>query len=245
MDEERFIKACQKIAFQNREKNKIGTLGEKTLHAVLKNYFEPDESKQEIKVGTYYADIFDGETITEIQTRQFNKLREKLSLFLKEYPVTIVYPVPGEKRLYWLDQESGELSKGRLSPKKGTPYEVCAELYKIKSYLENPNLRLHVMVLEMDEYRFLNGWSRDKKRGSSRCDRVPRRIISELCIQSKKDYKKLLPDGLPEKFGSKELAKTAHISRRLAQITLNILLETKTVQRVGKSGNAWIYQMEE
>ena len=244
MNEEKFLKACQKIVNHHREKNKIGTLGEKTLHAVLKNYFESDETKQEIRVGSYYADIFDGEEIIEIQTRQFNKLREKLSVFLKEYPVTIVYPVPGEKHLYWLDQESGELSRGRLSPKKGTPYEICAELYKIKNYLRNPNLHFHILILEVDEYRFLNGWSKDRKRGSSRCDRIPRRINSELCITDRSDYRKLLPGGLPERFGSKEFAKSAHISRRLAQITLHILLETKTVQRVGKSGNAWIYQME-
>ena len=174
MNEEKFLKASQKIVNHHREKNKIGTLGEKTLHAVLKNYFEPDETKQEIRVGSYYADIFDGEEIIEIQTRQFNKLREKLSVFLKEYPVTIVYPVPGEKHLYWLDQESGELSRGRLSPKKGTPYEICAELYKIKNYLRNPNLHFHILILEVDEYRFLNGWSKDRKRGSSRCDRIPR-----------------------------------------------------------------------
>ncbi len=245
MNEERFSQACQKIVCHNRERNKIGTLGEKTLHAVLKNYFEPDETKQEIRVGTYYADIFDGEAIIEIQTRQFNKLREKLSIFLKEYPVTIVYPVPGQKRLYWLDQETGELSEGRLSPKKGTPYEICAELYKIKNYLRNPNLHFHILVLELDEYRFLNGWSKDKKRGSSRCDRIPKRIISELCIATREDYKKLLPEKLPERFGSKELAKTAHISRRLSQITLNILLETTIIQRVGKNGNAWIYQRED
>ena len=37
MNEERFSQACQKIVCHNRERNKIGTLGEKTLHAVLKN----------------------------------------------------------------------------------------------------------------------------------------------------------------------------------------------------------------
>ncbi len=226
------------------EKKGIGTLGEKTLHHTLKNYFEPNKEKQEVRIKTYYADIYNEKGIIEIQTQQFYRLRGKLKVFLKEYPVTLVYPVPGKKWLYWLDLESGEISKGRVSPKKGTYYEICKELYRIKEYLGDPNLHLHVLILEIEEYRYLNGWSKDKKKGSSRCDRIPKKIIEELCIDSRADYKKLLPKGLPAEFGSYEFAKTAHISRRLAQITLNILFEVNCVERVQKKGNAWVYQIK-
>ena len=101
-----------------------------------------------------------------------------------------------------------------------------------------------MLILEIEEYRYLNGWSKDKKKGSSRCDRIPKKIIEELCIDSRADYKKLLPKGLPAEFGSYEFAKTAHISRRLAQITLNILFEVNCVERVQKKGNAWVYQIK-
>ena len=63
MDQLRFLQAYQKTAYVNRERNGIGTLGEKTLHALLKNYLEPDETKQEIRLGTYYADIYNGKEI--------------------------------------------------------------------------------------------------------------------------------------------------------------------------------------
>lgn len=141
------------------EKKGIGTLGEKTLHHTLKNYFEPNKEKQEVRIKKYYADIYNEKGIIEIQTQQFYRLRGKLKVFLKEYPVTLVYPVPGKKWLYWLDLESGEISKGRVSPKKGTYYEICKELYRIKEYLGDPNLHLHVLILEIEEYRYLNGWS--------------------------------------------------------------------------------------
>ena len=81
------------------EKKGIGTLGEKTLHHTLKNYFEPNKEKQEVRIKTYYADIYNEKGIIEIQTQQFYRLRGKLKVFLKEYPVTLVYPVPGKK---WL-----------------------------------------------------------------------------------------------------------------------------------------------
>lgn len=242
MDHTRFLEAYQKTAYANRERNGIGTLSEKTLHALLKNYFEPDEEKQEVKVGSYYADIFTGSEIIEIQTRQFNRLRDKLEIFLAEYPVTVVYPVLGKKWLYWVDRESGVVSSGRVSNRRGSVYEVCIELYRIKQYLKNPKLRVQVLVLEAEEYRYLDGWGKDRKKGATKCDKIPTRIMGELCLNSLADYRLLLPEGLPEEFGTQEFSKTAHISRSLAQMVLNILYDTGTVERVGKQGNAWIYR---
>lgn len=242
MDQLRFLQAYNKIAHVNRERAGIGTLGEKTLHAVLKNYFEPDETRQEIKLGNYYADIYSEQGVIEIQSRQFDKLRGKLAVFLEEYPVTVVYPVPGKKWLYWLDKDTGQVSKGRVSPKRGTAYEVFAELYRIKEFLQKPNLSICVMILEVEEYRYLNGWSRDKKKGSSRCDRIPTRIMEEVNLKGPEDYGKLIPENLPEEFDSREFAKAAHISLKLSQTALNILFDTGAVARVGKRGRAYLYR---
>lgn len=101
---------------QNRERNGIGTLSEKTVHAVLKHYYAPDESQHEIPVEGCVADIFNGKEIIEIQTRSFDRMRPKLERFLPLYPVTIVYPIPYCKHVYWIDEETGEISGGRKSP---------------------------------------------------------------------------------------------------------------------------------
>ena len=45
----------------------VGTLGERTLHAALKYYLQPDPAFHEIKVGRWVADIQDSWGITEIQ----------------------------------------------------------------------------------------------------------------------------------------------------------------------------------
>ena len=54
----RFEQAREKIIGSDRERIGIGTLSEKTLHAILKNFYEPDEDKQEIPVDRFVADIF-------------------------------------------------------------------------------------------------------------------------------------------------------------------------------------------
>lgn len=239
----RFEEAKNKIVGVDRQRLGIGTLSEKTVHAILKNYYEPDEDKQEIPIENYVADIYSNGEIIEIQTRQFNKLRDKLKAFLPLYPVTIVYPIPREKWLIWIDEESGELSAKRKSPKKGNAYMIFPELYKIKMFLREENLRIRPVLLDMEEYRLLNGWSRDKKKGSSRFDRIPTTFVEEVEINCLEDYMQFVPYELQEQFTAREFAKAAHIAVSLAQTTLNILHHVGVVERVGKQGKAYLYEV--
>ncbi|HEX3021842.1 MAG TPA: hypothetical protein VHP81_05565 [Lachnospiraceae bacterium] len=242
MDNIRFQEISDMIVNSIAQREGIGTLSEKTLHAVLKNYYEADAMKQEIKVGSKYADIFNEQGIIEIQTKQFNKLRGKLDEFLPKYSVTIVYPIPYQKWLYWIDETTGQVSKGRRSPKKGNPYIAFAELYKIKQFLDHPNLHIRLVMLDIEEYRFLNGWSSNRKKGSSCSDRIPTRIEREIDIIDQKDYRFLIPEELPEEFTSKEFAKYAGIPVSLAQTGLNILYHIQVVDRIGKKGRLYLYQ---
>lgn len=245
MDSIRFAQACEKIINRDREKNGIGTLSEKTLHAVLKEYYEPYSDNQEIKIGNYVADIVGEDGIIEIQTRSFERLVRKLDVFLEYCHVTVVYPMPAVKYLSWLDLNTGEITSRRKSPHKASIYEAAFELYKIKYALDNPRFSLKLCMLEVEEIRYLNGWSTDKKRGSSRCDRIPVSLIDEVCFDNPKDYMKLVPDGLSDNFTSGDFAKAAKINRRTAQLLLNILNYLGIVERVSKKGNSHVYSIIE
>lgn len=224
--------------------NGIGTLGEKTLHYILKQYYEPDESKQEIKVGRFVADIKNDAGIIEIQTRGFHNLRRKLEAFLPEYEVTVVYPVALTKWLLWIDESTGEITKKRKSPKVGIPCEICWELYKIKSLLLNPNLHFRIPLLQVEEYRILNGWSTDGKKGSTRYERIPVALTETIEISSLADYRKLLPHNLPEIFTVKDFQKAAKMSLHMAGIALHVLNWVGAVKRIGKTGNSYLYHAQ-
>ena len=243
LDQKAFEDAKKRIIGVDSQRLGIGTLTEKTMHAILKNYYEPDEDKQEIPIENYVADIYTDGEIMEIQTRQLNKLRGKLAVFLPLYPVTVVYPIPREKWLIWIDEKSGELSNKRKSPVKGNPYLAFPELYKIKMFLKDPNLRLRLVLLDIEEYRLLNGWSRDKKRGSSRFDRIPISLEEEVEINCLRDYMQFVPHELEGSFTSGEFAKAAHINISLAQTVLNILYHVGTVTKVGKKGKQYLYHV--
>lgn len=238
-----FEAAKQKIIGIDRQRLGIGTLSEKTVHAVVKNFYQPDEDHQEIPIENFVADIYNNGEIIEIQTRSFDRLRPKLECFLPLYPVTVVYPIPHEKWVIWVDEESGEFSKPRRSPRKGTPYSAFPELYKIKAYLKHPNLRLRFLLMDMEEYKLLNGWSRDRKKGSTRYDRIPTELVEEVEITCLEDYLQFVPIDLPGRFTVKDFAKAAHIPARLAGTVINILTYIGTITRVGKLGRAYLYEV--
>ncbi len=239
----RFEQARVKILGSDRNRIGIGTLSEKTLHAILKNFYEPDEDKQEIPIDRYVADIYTGQEIIEIQTGQFNRMRDKLNCFLKEFPVTIVYPIARERWLHWIDEETGEITKGRKSPKKGNEYCVFVELYRIKTFLKDPHLKLKLVLLDMDEYKILNGWGKQKKNNASKYDRIPNRFVEEISIERKEDYLQFIPYDLAEPFTVKEYAKAVKCTQSQAGVALNLLNYLDIVKRVGKKGNAFLYEV--
>lgn len=193
MDAERFKEVCDQVVHLELKKEGIGTLSEKTVHAVLKYYYESNMKYHEVKVAGKVADIKKENEIIEIQTRHFHLLRSKLDRFLKDYSVTVVYPIARTKYIRWINEETGEISPKRKSPKSGRPQQVFNELYKIKDYIANQNFHLIVVIVDVEEFRILNGWSKDKKKGSTCSDRIPIRLIEEITIDKLNDYKKLIP----------------------------------------------------
>lgn len=242
MDPIRFQNACTQIINQSRDRNGIGTLGEKTVHAVLKKYLEPNEEYHEIKIEGYYADISTPDGIIEIQTRSFNNLRKKLEVFLRLGMVTIAYPIPYTKWLLWIDEETGEISKKRKSPRQGDIYMVFPELYRIKEFLLHPNLKIQLLLINMEESRLLNGWSKDKKKGSTRYDRIPTALIEEVWITSPIDYANMIPSSLTGEFTVKDFHKASRLSPKKAQSAIQVLRHVGAIEQVGKQGRAYIYR---
>ena len=68
MEKERFTKICLHYRDCIRDRVGIGTLGEKTLHAILKDYFQEDRSFQEFTIDGYVADVVSEGEIIEIYT---------------------------------------------------------------------------------------------------------------------------------------------------------------------------------
>ena len=239
-DKERFVGACNLVALIEAEngytqglslkkgskrvtssvtregESNIGGLGEGTLHLVLKNYISAYKGDQEIKHGKKYIDVFLDGRAYEVQTRSFSSLKSKLDAFLPEFPVTIVFPAIRQKRIAWIDPETGELSDFHKSPKKENVYTIFSELIYIKDYLKAKNLSFCVFEMAANETKLLSGRSYDRKKyGAVRLNRVPTELFAVEHFESPRDFLNLLP--CEKEITVKSLAEYAHIDRRLSQ----------------------------
>lgn len=240
MDEQKLEYAKNKVNDHNINIS-IGIQKEKILHKILKYYIEEDNKYHEIRVDRMYADIKIDNYIYEIQTQNFNMLRHKLDVFLPSYQVTIVYPASRIKTLYVID-ENGELVKTSKSPKKGTPFSVLPELYKIKNYLTNSNLNIKVIYLDMDEYRTQTPKKHYRSKGYERYKQVPLSIVKEYELKDKDDYIKLLDEyDIMDSFKALDFSKITKLSYNKATAAIQTLKSLDVIKLSGKDGrkNIW------
>lgn len=223
------------------EKNTIGVLSEKTLHKIIKNLYESNINNQEVKIGPYYVDILKENNIIEIQTKQFNKMRDKLNhlLSLDKYNINIVYPVFNSKMIYFID-EFNSLSNGKKSPKKLRIPEVFYELYKIKQILENKNLKITLLIFDIDEVRI----KANNRKGFECFDRIPKKLINVIELYNKDDYIKLLPLNLNEEFSVKDLSLLYKCDVKYVNYMLNVMKYLDVVEVLRKDGKKYIYSIK-
>lgn len=219
----------------------IGTLSEKTLHRILKNAIEPDPACREVPFAGYVADILTPSGITEIQTRSLERLVPKLNAFLPHAPVRVIYPIVRKKRLRWIDPRSGEISEARKSPKTGTCYDAAREVYKIRSFLGTEGFSLTLLLFDAEEFRYLDGWDKTGKHGSTRAERIPTALADEITFHAPEDYRVLLPD-IPSPFTTKEFALAIRQKPRWAYLWIRMLLSLGLLVQTGKRGREYIYE---
>lgn len=202
----------------------IGELSEKGVHNGLKNYLEPDKSKQEIKVGKYFADIKNDSGIIEIQTKQFHKLKSKLDFYLKEkIPVTVVYPL---ETVRYIVRDYGK----RKACHKGVIQDVLYEMYSLLDYLDKDLFTLKIIEVEVNEYR-------DYDNTKTRRELV--KVLTEHTYHNSKEFLyAMIP--FDDIFTMKDF-KDLGIQRRKLN-PLKGMIEHGWIIKMGKNGNSILYK---
>ena len=222
--------------------NQIGTLSEKSVHSTIKDYIEPNKEYQEVKVGNYIADIKKNNLIYEIQTQQFKNLLGKINYYIScNYKTIIVYPITQNKYINWIEPSSMEIVERRKNPHKGVIQDMFKELYWIVDYLDNPLVELNIILLDVEEYKYLDGYGQNSKKRATKIDKVPTKVNEVVQIKSISDLNKFLPDTLPENFTSKDFIKHSKCNKRWAGSGLKMLRENNIIKIVRKIGNSFVY----
>ena len=237
MKHERFLQALDRVIIEKRNREGIGRLGEKLVHASLKLFYDPDVTHHEVKTSGFVADIKSENMITEIQCGAFTPLKKKLEAFLPEYTVNVVHPVVRQKNVIWIS-ENGEFSKPVKSPKKADLMGTFRQLVSILPYLMHENLTVTLVLLDVEEYRMLH--PKYGKRRSTRYERVPTAFGGEIVLKTADDYAALLPESLPESFTSGEFSKICKVRGMALSAALKVL-HTLGVLNREKEGRSYRY----
>lgn len=205
----------------------IGTMQEKRMHAVIKRFLCEDEAFHEVGVADtrYVSDVRIGDQAYEVQTGAFYPMRQKIAHYLEatDCTVTVVHPIPQIKWSCHIDAATHEVTP-RRKVAGGRPLDVLPELYCLLPYLGNPRLRVHLLLLEVQDFR-LTDFSRKGKRGSSRrYERVPLSLIGEMKLYSPQDFLGFLPQDLPQPFTVKQFSDKTKLRGRDAYSAVRVLV---------------------
>ena len=228
-----------------QSENLITTYMERSLHRSLKNYFCADETKHEIKIGRYVADVCDGKTIFEIQTGNFSPLRKKIQFYLENtnFDVVVVRPIAQNRKIFWIDEASGEMKKApRLSSKHENLASGIADLHYLNEFLGNPRLSFCFILMEIDEIRLLDGYGKQKKIRATSVDRLAGEIYSLHYINNTTDVANALFPVLPdEPFGREGLSKSLKLKGFKLWSVQKLLIETN-ILTCEKQGNKLVFR---
>lgn len=264
----RFDRICSEEMLECKKvQNSIGTYKEKRLHIALKRFCCDDPLCYEVKVepenkprdigekeegakhkrrrGSYIADIKCDGHIYEIQTASLYPLKDKIAFYLQhtENYVTVVHPLASVKWVSWIDPESGSISKRHKSPKKEDVRAIARDLYSLAELLGHPRLEIVLPMIEVEEYRNLDGWGNSGKRGSTRYERFPLHLIDLVTLSSKQDYEDcFLPKSLPDRFTAAEYAKASGIRGIATYSALSALCTLGSLRKGEKVGKSYVYE---
>ncbi len=189
----------------------------------------------------WVVDVFNGDEIVEIQTRNYSKLKAKLNALLPDFQVRVVLPLAVERWIVRLN-EAGQPISRRRSPKKARVEDAFYEIVNLGEWALKPNFILEICFVRDEVYWRNDGAGSWRRKGWSVAGRRLVEVTAKQTLQSRSDYLALLPEALPEEFTSSQLAKLRKIPARLAGKMLYSLRQMKLVERVGKNGKAYLYR---
>jgi hypothetical protein len=218
----------------------IGTLGEKSLHAALKEWAAQPGDRFEVVLDGFVIDVVRGETLLEIQTRHLYAMKRKLARLLPQYPVRILHPVAREK---WIVRETavGQPISRRKSPKRGQPADVFQELVRLTDWLPHPNLTIELLLTQEEEIWRDDGQGSWRRKHWSLHDHRLLAVVDRVALAETADFLTLLPPNLPDPFTNRQLAEALSCRPALAQKITYTLRRIQMLTIVGKEGASYLH----
>ncbi|MBM3291964.1 hypothetical protein FJY84_04730 [Candidatus Bathyarchaeota archaeon] len=214
---------------------------ENELHQQLKEWYSKPGDLLEGDVWGYRADIIRNDLIIEIQTGNFQQIKDKIDRLSKGFKIRIIYPIPYR---CWLIKDNNGIKVRKISSKIGRVEEVFNELIYCPNLILNPNFSLEVLLVNIEEDRIIKWKGRQRIRYKTK----QRRLIDVLSSQvysKPSDFFSFLPHGLTTAFTARELSKQLNIRITLARRMVYTLVKIGVLDEVGFVARAKLYKISD
>ena len=218
----------------------IGRLNEKALHADLKQWLAQPGDQFEVAVDGFIIDIVRGNTLIEIQTRNFGAMKRKLTHLLPHHPIRLIHPIAQEKWIVKLSPDGHPQSR-RKSPKRGTTADLFRELVAIPHLMLHDNLSLELLLIQEEETRTFDSTRGWRRKGWLTQERHLLAVTASHLFNTPANLMALLPTTLPAPFTTAHIAEELAIPRSLAQKMVYCLRHMNAIEMVGKDGRSVLY----
>jgi len=223
-------------------KNGFSTLGEKPLHAQLKEWYARPGDRLEEPVDDFIVDIYRDGHCLEIQTANFSAIRRKLWWLVETHPVRLIHPIPLEKQIVRLDGDGVTELGRRRSPKRRGLLNLCEQLIYLPTLLAEPNFSLEVLLIKEEERRIHRPDRNWRRKGWAVVERRLLEVIESRLFEEPADLLALLPRRLPPEFTTADIAELLPAPRRQAQQLVYCLRALELIRITGKRSRSLLYE---
>lgn len=223
----------------------IGSLNEKPLHALLKEWYAGPGDRLEVSVDGFVIDIVRGDLLVEIQTRGFSSIKAKLVKLLVSRRIRLVYPVPSERWIVKLprDDDPGIEAARRRSPKRGRVEDVFREMVSLPELIAHPRFSVEVLFTREEDVRRYDARRAWRKDGWVTVDRRLMGVTGRRLLEGPSDWRALVLPMSQGPFTARELARALGVRRDLAQKMVYCLRRAKVISLDGKLGRENVYRV--
>ena len=219
-------------------------MGETSLHDSVKRLYSKPGDLIEERVDGYLIDIVRGSTLIEIQTRGFSAIRKKLENLVENHKIHLVHPISERKWIVRLNKQRDKISR-RRSPRKGRMEDLFLELVYMPTILKEPNFSLEVILVHSEEELINDGKGSWRRKYWSVHDKRLLCMLEGHLFNETRDFQRLLPTNLPEKFTTRDLSTILDLRPYIAQKMAYCLRNMEVIKVVGKKGRAMLYSINE
>ena len=218
----------------------IGELKEKSLHAALKRWYALPTDGVEVKVEGFIIDLVRENTLVEIQTRNFAKIRRKIERLVENYKLHLIFPIPRKKWIVTTDI-CGNVVRRSRSPKTGCYHHLFTELVSIPKMILSSNFSVEVLLVDVEESRCMDGKGSWRRQGISVIDSTLINVYSSKVFRKAEDFLSLLPQQIDQPFSNRMLSKHKGWRMSLAAKTTYSLTRMGVLEVVAKDRRAHLF----